>query len=73
MSGDVQQQLFSVDGFVPEGALCAIIGPRDSGELFWFTTSVQYSAALHPCYMVTVVFVMLMSLLCICYWCGSWA
>ncbi|CAM9259116.1 unnamed protein product, partial [Ectocarpus fasciculatus] len=32
VSGDVQQQLFSVDGFVPEGALCAIIGPRDSGK-----------------------------------------
>ncbi|CAN0473740.1 unnamed protein product [Ectocarpus sp. 12 AP-2014] len=32
MSGESQQQLFSVDGSVPEGALCAIIGPTDSGK-----------------------------------------
>ncbi|CBJ30869.1 conserved unknown protein [Ectocarpus siliculosus] len=32
MSGEFQQQLFSVDGSVPEGALCAIIGPTDSGK-----------------------------------------
>lgn len=34
VSGELQQQLFSVDGSVPEGALCAIIGPTDSGERF---------------------------------------
>ncbi|CAM9309723.1 unnamed protein product [Ectocarpus sp. 12 AP-2014] len=32
MSGELQQQLFSVDGSIPEGALCAIIGPTDSGK-----------------------------------------
>ncbi|CAN0317870.1 unnamed protein product, partial [Ectocarpus sp. 8 AP-2014] len=32
MSGELQQQLFSVGGSVPEGALCAIIGPADSGK-----------------------------------------